>query len=130
MSELCGGVWRALHRRALHRRAPGRRSRWAGRRTTLDASSLRIARAAAAQAGHAAFHHALTVHGSWGNRSALPRRALVLNFFAHGTRTNMDGTLMKGLPEVQAGEVLRGAFHPVVFDTTRLDMSELAVAGV
>ena len=31
------------------------------------------------KAGHAAFHHALSVHGSWGNRSRAPRRALVLN---------------------------------------------------
>ena len=36
------------------------------------------------KAGHAAFHHALTVHGSWANRSAAPRRALVINLFAHG----------------------------------------------
>jgi len=82
------------------------------------------------KAGHAAFHHALTVHGSWGNRSLKPRRALVLNYFAHGTRSLMNGTLMKGLPKVKAGEILQGNFHPVVFDTSRLDMSQLPVSSV
>ena len=82
------------------------------------------------QAGHAAFHHALCVHGSWGNRSAAPRRALVLNYFAHGTRSRMDGCLMKGLPSVVNGQTLGGKFHPVVFDTRRLDMAALPVAAV
>ena len=82
------------------------------------------------KAGHAAFHHALCVHGSWGNRSAAPRRALVLNYFAHGTRSLMEGSLMQGLPAVTKGQTLGGRFHPVVFDTTRLDMSALPVAGV
>ena len=82
------------------------------------------------KAGHAAFHHALCVHGSFGNKSAAPRRALVLNFFAHGTRSRMDGTLMKGLPPVAQDEQLGGKFHPVVFDTQRCDMSSLPVASV
>lgn len=82
------------------------------------------------KAGHAAFHHALAVHGSWGNRSGAARRAVVLNFFAHGTRTYMDGNLMKGLPAVKKGDALGGKFHPVVFDTTRLDVSRVAVAAV
>ena len=81
------------------------------------------------KAGHAAFHHALTVHGSWGNMSAKPRRAVVLNFFAHGTRSYMDGQLMQGLPTVSSGQSLGGNFHQVVFDTTRLDMASVAVAG-
>jgi hypothetical protein len=68
------------------------------------------------KAGHAAFHHALTVHGSWGNLSQAPRRALVLNFFADGVMSLMDGSLMKGLPRVARGEVLGGRFHPIVFD--------------
>jgi len=82
------------------------------------------------KAGHAAFHHALCVHGSWGNKSSKPRRAVVLNYFAHGTRTYMTGMLMKGLPHVERGQTLDGKFHPVVFDTTRLDMSRLSVADV
>ena len=82
------------------------------------------------RAGQAAFHHALCVHGSWGNTSGRPRRSLVLNYFAHGTRSLMDGELMKGLPSVRAGEMLGGKFHPVVFDTRRVDMSSLPVASV
>merc|ERR1712137_1238831 len=82
------------------------------------------------KAGHAAFHHSLTVHGSWGNKSTKPHRALVLNYFAHGTRSYMDGVLMKGLPAVKKGQVLEGNFHPVVFETSRLDMSKLAVTSV
>ena len=58
------------------------------------------------KAGHVAFHHALTVHGSFGNRSDHPRRALVLNFFADGTKALMDGTLLKGAPAVAKGETL------------------------
>jgi len=81
------------------------------------------------KAGHAAFHHALCVHGSWGNRSSAPRRALVLNYFAHGTRSCINGSLMKGLPPVKNGEILGGKFHPVVFDTRRFDMSTLPVAS-
>merc|ERR1719161_3147753 len=58
------------------------------------------------KAGHAAFHHALTVHGSWGNKSKQARRAVVLNFFAHGTRSHMEGCLMKGLPPVKKNQIL------------------------
>tara|TARA_B100000795_G_C22474851_1_gene314392 strand:+ start:141 stop:269 length:129 start_codon:yes stop_codon:yes gene_type:complete len=42
----------------------------------------------------------------------------------------MEGSLMQGLPAVSKGQTLGGKFHPVVFDTTRLDMSALPVAGV
>jgi ectoine hydroxylase-related dioxygenase (phytanoyl-CoA dioxygenase family) len=82
------------------------------------------------KAGHAAFHHALSVHGSWGNRSDRPRRSLVLNYFAHGTRALMDGELLKGAPAVRSGEVLEGLFHPVVFDTRRIDVASLPVSSV
>ena len=34
------------------------------------------------------------------------------------------------LPAVTKGQTLGGRFHPVVFDTTRIDMSALPVAGV
>ena len=82
------------------------------------------------KAGHVAFHHALTVHGSFGNRSDHPRRALVLNFFADGTKALMDGTLLKGAPAVAKGETLGGKFHPLVFDASRVDMASLPVASV
>ena len=82
------------------------------------------------KAGHVAFHHALTVHGSFGNRSDQPRRARVLNCFADGTKALMDGTLLKGAPAVAKGETLGGKFHPLVFDASRVDMASLPVARV
>ena len=42
----------------------------------------------------------------------------------------MEGALMAGMPPVAKGQVLDGKFHPLVFDTTRLNMGELPVAGV
>ena len=69
------------------------------------------------KAGHVAFHHALTVHGSFGNRSDKPRRALVLNFFADGTKALMDGTLLKGAPAVAKGQT----FHSCVGRNSHLD---------
>ena len=67
--------------------------------------------------------------GSFGNRSDQPRRALVLNFFADGTKALMDGTLLKGAPTVAKGETLAGKFHPLVFDASRVDMASLPVAS-
>ena len=42
----------------------------------------------------------------------------------------MDGTLLKGAPAVAKGETLRGKFHPLVFDASRVDMASLPVASV
>jgi hypothetical protein len=52
-----------------------------------------------------------------------------LNYFAHGTRALMDGSLMKGMPSVTHGQQLGGKFHPCVFDTRRVDMAALPVAS-
>ena len=46
--------------------------------------------------GEASFHHPLAVHGSYGNRSAVQRRATVLNFFADGVKSASDGDLIGG----------------------------------
>ena len=40
------------------------------------------------------------------------------------------GTLLKGQPAVEQGDVLRGKWHPVVFDTSRVEMASLPVASV
>jgi ectoine hydroxylase-related dioxygenase (phytanoyl-CoA dioxygenase family) len=66
--------------------------------------------------GHASFHHPLTVHGSFPNRTALPRRAAVLNYFAEGTRSNTDQPLLLGIPIIPRGEPLESRFFPKVFD--------------
>jgi hypothetical protein len=52
-----------------------------------------------------------------------------LNYFAHGTRALMDGSLMKGMPSVTHGQQLGGKFYPCVFDTRRVDMAALPVAS-
>ena len=65
--------------------------------------------------GHASFHHPLSVHGSYGNRSERPRRAAVVNYFADGTLSATDESLLAGIPAVKQGEVLSGRFFPLVY---------------
>ncbi len=67
------------------------------------------------KAGECTFHHSHTVHGSYGNRSDVPRRAVVLNFMKPDTRS-ADGAnpLLAGVPLVPAGDVIEGDFFPLV----------------
>jgi ectoine hydroxylase-related dioxygenase (phytanoyl-CoA dioxygenase family) len=58
--------------------------------------------------GYATFHHPLMVHGSYENKSSLPRRAFVLNVFADGTYSNTDETLLAGVPVIPKGKKLEG----------------------
>src|SRR5438067_955649 len=62
------------------------------------------------RAGEASLHHPLTVHGSYGNQSPRPRRAVVLNYMAPDTRS-AEGRipLLKGTPVVPRGAVIDGA---------------------
>ncbi|XP_067929990.1 probable alpha-ketoglutarate-dependent hypophosphite dioxygenase [Watersipora subatra] len=64
--------------------------------------------------GEASFHHPLSVHGSYGNRSEHPRRATVLNFFADGVKSAIDGDLIGGA-HVPKGSVMEGDFFPLVY---------------
>ena len=66
--------------------------------------------------GHASFHHPLTVHGSYPNRTSSARRAAVLNYFVEGTRSNTDEPLLHGIPIIARGETLKSHFFPLVFD--------------
>lgn len=68
------------------------------------------------QAGYAAFHHPLLVHGSFANFSARSRRAFVLNVFADGTVSATDEPLLKGIPVIEKGKKLQGKFFPLIFD--------------
>ena len=65
--------------------------------------------------GHATFHHPLTVHGSYENKSPRSRRAFVLNVFADGTRSVSDETLLTGVPPVPNGQTIAGQFFPLLY---------------
>lgn len=69
------------------------------------------------RAGQMAIHHSHLVHGSRGNPSDRPRRAVVLNYFADGTRV-VDGgqPLLAGVEPIPAGEPVRGPHFPLVLD--------------
>ena len=68
-------------------------------------------------AGQASFHHPLTVHGSYENRSSGPRRAAVVNYMAPDTRSAEGRVpLLAGTPVVARGAVVEGALFPIVLD--------------
>ena len=69
------------------------------------------------RAGEASFHHPLMVHGSYGNGSDGPRRAVVLNYMAPDTRC-ADGRmpLLEGTPLVPRGAIIEGEHFPIVLD--------------
>ncbi|MGL4513576.1 MAG: phytanoyl-CoA dioxygenase family protein [Lacipirellulaceae bacterium] len=66
------------------------------------------------RAGEASFHHPLTLHGSYANRSPRPRRAVVLNVFADGTRSDQDEPMLVGTDTVPCGEAMGGRFYPLL----------------
>ncbi len=66
--------------------------------------------------GEASFHHPLMVHGSFENRTELPRRAVVLNVFADGVCSASDQPLLEGVPPIPVGEKMGGQFFPLLFD--------------
>lgn len=65
--------------------------------------------------GCATFHHPLMVHGSYANKSAMSRRAFVLNVFADGTISNTNDELLKGVPIIKKGNKMEGKFFPLIF---------------
>jgi ectoine hydroxylase-related dioxygenase (phytanoyl-CoA dioxygenase family) len=66
-------------------------------------------------AGRAAIHHSHMVHGSSANDSDRPRRAVVLNYMGPDVRvTDGSSPLLKGVPPIEEGEPVSGAFFPVV----------------
>ena len=66
--------------------------------------------------GYGAFHHPLTVHGSYANRTDRPRRAMVLNAFRDGVASATDEPLLEGVPVIGDGERMGGTFFPLLFD--------------
>ncbi len=67
------------------------------------------------KAGECTFHHSHTMHGSYGNASAGPRRTAALNFMHPETRC-ADGVnpLLYGVPVIPKGEIIQGDHFPIV----------------
>ena len=65
-------------------------------------------------AGEASFHHPLTLHGSEGNRSDRPRRAMVINVMLDGTRSLSDEPLLAGVDAIPDGQPVGGQFFPLL----------------
>jgi ectoine hydroxylase-related dioxygenase (phytanoyl-CoA dioxygenase family) len=66
--------------------------------------------------GEATFHHGLTIHGSFENRSDRPRRATVINVFRDGVQSDSDQPPLKNVPVVPAGQRMGGQFFPLLYD--------------
>ena len=71
------------------------------------------------RAGWASFHHPLTLHGSYENRSARPRRGAVVNVVRDGVASDSDEPLLAGVPVVPRGQPLGGRFFPLLFEPSR-----------
>ena len=68
------------------------------------------------KAGQCVFHHPLTIHGSFENRTPNPRRAVVLNVILDGVKSDSDKPLLEGVPVVPPGTPLEGQFFPMLYD--------------
>jgi ectoine hydroxylase-related dioxygenase (phytanoyl-CoA dioxygenase family) len=66
--------------------------------------------------GQCSFHHPLTVHGSYENRSNRPRRATLVNAFRDGVRSASNEPLLDGVPVIPKGQKMEGRFFPLLFD--------------
>jgi ectoine hydroxylase-related dioxygenase (phytanoyl-CoA dioxygenase family) len=66
------------------------------------------------KAGEASFHHPLTLHGSYENFSARPRRAAVINVIRDGVKSATNDVLLEGVPVIPKGEKLDGRFFPLL----------------
>jgi ectoine hydroxylase-related dioxygenase (phytanoyl-CoA dioxygenase family) len=65
------------------------------------------------KAGECSFHHCLTLHGSYPNRSERPRRSIVLNYMKPDTRSASDKPLMPGAEVVPVGAIVEGELFPI-----------------
>jgi ectoine hydroxylase-related dioxygenase (phytanoyl-CoA dioxygenase family) len=70
--------------------------------------------------GEASFHHPLMIHGSFENRTAGPRRAVVINVFRDGVMSASNDPPLEGVPPVPSGEKMSGRFFPLLFETPEI----------
>lgn len=75
------------------------------------------------KAGECSFHHPLMIHGSYGNQTQRPRRAVVLNVVKDGVCSASADPLLKGTDPIAPGEPLGGQFFPLLFDPDKPDAS-------
>ena len=68
------------------------------------------------KAGECVFHHPLTIHGSFENRTPNPRRAVVINVVLDGVRSESDEPLLAGIPAIPSGQPLGGQFFPMLYN--------------
>jgi ectoine hydroxylase-related dioxygenase (phytanoyl-CoA dioxygenase family) len=68
------------------------------------------------KAGEASFHHPLMVHGSFENKSERPRRAVVLNVFLDGVKSDSANPPLEGVPTIPVGEKMQGQFFPLILE--------------
>ena len=66
------------------------------------------------KAGEASFHHPMTLHGSFENRSDRPRRGVVINFMRDGVISDSDEPLLAGVPPIGKGSKIEGKFFPLL----------------
>jgi hypothetical protein len=66
--------------------------------------------------GQCSFHHPLTVHGSYENRSDRPRRATLVNVFRDGVRSASNEPLLAGVSVIPKGQKMEGRFFPLLFE--------------
>jgi ectoine hydroxylase-related dioxygenase (phytanoyl-CoA dioxygenase family) len=72
------------------------------------------------RAGEATIHHSHTLHGSAGNHSDRPRRALVFNYMAADTRVlEGDEPLLRNTEPLQEGAIIEGEHFPIVLDLSK-----------
>ena len=66
------------------------------------------------RAGEASFHHPMTLHGSFENKSDRPRSAVVINFMRDGVISDSDEPLLAGVPPIKKGGKIEGKFFPLL----------------
>jgi len=64
--------------------------------------------------GQCSFHHPLMVHGSFENKTNIPRRAYVINVVLDGVCSDTNEVLLEGVPVIPRGEPLSGQFFPML----------------
>lgn len=69
------------------------------------------------KSGECTFHHSHMMHGSYGNRSDHPRRAVVINFMHPETRCGEgEKPLLEGVPVIPKGEIIQGDYFPILLE--------------